>query len=169
MDELGFNEAQKKQAKDFLTVDLTFLIDEGTNLPPGWIPKIVSFDWPVPGFFYVSSGYGTRPDPFTGVFAHHSGIDIPAPTGTTIIASHEGIVIHAGRMGDYGKLVILEGTGGLNTYYAHLNTITVKQGQKVIKGGKIGEAGNTGKSTGSHLHFEIRQNGQTVDPLKYFK
>lgn len=169
MSELGFSMDEKQEAKDFLTVDLTFLLDEGTDLPQGWVPQIGPMSWPVPGLYYVSSGFGTRPDPFTGEPKKHTGIDIPGPEGTTIVSVNKGVIIHAGKMDGYGNLVIVDHGGGVTTYYGHLQSVSVSRGQVVEKDQPIGKMGSTGRSTGPHLHFEVRVNGKAVDPLSYFK
>lgn len=169
MNELGFSNKQKAEARDFLITDLSFLLDEGTGLPDNWIPRIGPMDWPALGFFYVSSGFGTRSDPFTGEIRRHTGVDIAGDLGVPVVAANDGIVISAGSSGGYGKLIIVDHGNGLNTYYAHLDSINVKTGQGVRKGMKIGEIGSTGRSTGPHLHFEVRVNGNPDDPLTYYK
>jgi murein DD-endopeptidase MepM/ murein hydrolase activator NlpD len=111
----------------------------------------------------VSSRFGSRWS------SQHTGIDIAAPTGTPNKAADGGIVIFAGWSGNNGKLVIIDHENGFTTYYAHNNTIKVKKGQRVAKGDVIGTVGSTGRTTGPHLHFEVRKNGVPVDPLKYIQ
>jgi len=120
--------------------------------------------WPVPGRS-VGSQYGMRMHPILRRNRMHSGIDIPAPSGTPVIAADTGRVIMATSYGGYGNTIILDHGGGVSTLYAHLSTIGVSQGDFVVKGDRIGGVGTTGLSTGNHLHFEIRINGATVNPL----
>lgn len=94
----------------------------------------------------------------------HGGLDFGAPTGTPIRAARAGLVTHAGARGSYGLMVELDHGGGTTTRYAHMHRVSVSRGQKVRAGDKLGEVGSTGRSSGPHLHFEIRRNGNTVDP-----
>jgi len=128
-----------------------------------------TFRWPVPGHSKISSTFGNRLHPILKVNRLHTGLDIPAPTGTTIIAAGNGTVKHAGDLGSYGRTVIIDHGGGTMTLYAHNSKVLVSVGQAVIAGEKIAQAGSTGMSTGSHLHFEVRENGKYVDPLPYVK
>jgi murein DD-endopeptidase MepM/ murein hydrolase activator NlpD len=97
----------------------------------------------------------------------HSGIDIAAPKGTPIQVAGDGVVKFAGRQKGYGNVVIVEHADGKETFYAHADKIFVQEGQTVGVGTMIATVGSTGKSTGPHLHFEVRQNNQPVDPSKY--
>ena len=115
----------------------------------------------------VTSKYGYRPHPVTGRYQHHAGIDFRAATGTRVYASKAGRVIFAGRRGGYGKIVGIEHEGNFTTWYGHLSRIRVKVGQTVSQGKVIGLSGNTGISTGPHLHFEIRYKGRSEKPTKY--
>ena len=115
----------------------------------------------------VTSKYGYRPHPVTGRYQHHAGIDFRAVTGTRVYASKAGRVIFAGRKGGYGKLVGIEHADDFTTWYGHLSRIRVKVGQTVSQGKVIGLSGNTGISTGPHLHFEIRYKGRSEKPTKY--
>ncbi len=122
--------------------------------------------WPCSG--YVASGFGWRRDPvIPGRYEFHEGIDIAAPYGTPVYAAASGKVIAAWWNGGYGRTVIIDHGNGLRTVYAHLLKIDVKVGQVVKKGQKIGEVGSTGRSTGPHLHFEVRVWGVPVDPMRY--
>ncbi|RKD22208.1 Murein DD-endopeptidase MepM and murein hydrolase activator NlpD, contain LysM domain [Caminicella sporogenes DSM 14501] len=112
---------------------------------------------------YITSPFGIRWG------RRHTGIDIGMPTGTTVKASDGGKVIYAGWKGAYGKLVIIDHGRNMQTYYAHLSKILVKKGDKVFKGQAIAKSGNTGRSTGPHLHFEVRKNGVPVNPIKYVR
>jgi murein DD-endopeptidase MepM/ murein hydrolase activator NlpD len=97
----------------------------------------------------------------------HEGIDLGAPYGTPIAAAAAGVVIYAGWLGGYGNLTVIDHGGGLATAYGHQSSIVVGVGQSVARGEIIGYVGSTGHSTGPHLHFEVRVNGQPVDPLGY--
>lgn len=118
---------------------------------------------------YNSSSYGWRSDPFTGEKAFHEGLDFPAPTGTLIYAAAGGIVSTSEDTTGYGKLVKIEHGSGLETRYAHCSKLLVKAGERVEKGQVIAEMGSTGRSTGPHLHYEIRLNGNALDPRQYLK
>lgn len=124
------------------------------------------FTWPVPGHSRISSYYGWRT--LNGVADFHLGIDIPAPTGTPVVAAKDGKVIATGgQHWSYGKIVIIDHGNGVATAYAHNSAYAVSVGQVVKKGQTIAYAGNTGNSYGSHCHFEVRINGSTVNPLSY--
>jgi murein DD-endopeptidase MepM/ murein hydrolase activator NlpD len=116
---------------------------------------------------YNSSSYGWRIDPFRGVKAFHEGLDFPAATGTPIYAAGDGMVTAAEQTHDYGNIVKINHGSGLETRYAHTSKILVKVGQRVVKGQEIALVGSTGRSTGPHLHYEIRLNGSPLDPRRY--
>lgn len=118
---------------------------------------------------YNSSSYGWRVDPFTGKMAFHEGLDFMAEAGTPIYAAAGGIVTEAEQTPDYGKIVKIDHGAGLETRYAHTSMIMVKVGDRVEKGQLIAKVGNTGRSTGAHLHFEVRLNGAPLDPRKYLQ
>lgn len=123
--------------------------------------------WPLPGYTKLSSTFKMRVHPITGVYKLHSGIDIPAPKGTEVLAANDGVVVKAGRNTAYGNMVIIDHGGGVSTLYGHGSEIMVTLGQTVKKGDVILKVGSTGYSTGNHLHFEVRTNGTPVDPLPY--
>ncbi len=118
---------------------------------------------------FNSSSYGWRIDPFNGEKAFHEGLDFTAAAGTPIYAAAGGIVSTAEQTPDYGKIVKIDHGSGLETRYAHASRLTVKVGERVEKGQKVAEVGSTGRSTGPHLHYEIRLNGNPLDPRKYLK
>lgn len=118
---------------------------------------------------FNSSSYGWRVDPFTGQMAFHEGLDFMAEAGTPIYAAASGIVAAAEKTPDYGNIVKIDHGSGVETRYAHASRILVKPGQRVEKGQVIAEIGNTGRSTGAHLHFEVRLNGMALDPRRYLK
>ena len=126
----------------------------------------IGFLWPLRGS--ASSPYGMRRDPLSGdIVKHHSGLDIAAPGGAQVVASRAGRVTFAGTRGGYGKLVILSHAGDMETRYGHLSSIKVQQGHFVRPGQALGTVGDTGRSAGNHLHFEIRESGRVVDPMKW--
>ena len=124
-------------------------------------------NWPVPNYYRVSSPFGWRVHPIFGTKKMHTGVDIPAPTGTNIVAANGGKVQFAGVSGGYGNIVILDHGGGITTLYAHNSRLLVKTGQTVKKGQAIAKAGSTGYSTGPHLHFEVRRNGKYENPIPW--
>ena len=115
----------------------------------------------------LSSRFGPRADPFHRTRRMHYGIDIPGRAGTPVHAAEGGVVRFAGRAGSYGNLVEIAHPGGLRTRYAHLAAILVGAGAQVARGEPIARMGSTGRSTGSHLHFELRANGRAIDPLPH--
>jgi murein DD-endopeptidase MepM/ murein hydrolase activator NlpD len=117
----------------------------------------------------MSSGFGYRSDPFTGGGAMHAGLDFKGPVGTPILAAAKGTVVLAGFNGGYGKTIEIRHANGLVTRYAHLSGLNVRRGQIVERGVQIGRMGSTGRSTGSHLHFEVRLNGQAINPRKFLE
>lgn len=126
------------------------------------------FEWPTRGQF--TSGFGMRADPFTGVPRFHNGIDLANRPGTLIRAAAGGRVVHIeSQIGNYGRFVIVRHPDGFQTLYAHLDTFNVRTGQYVDRGTTLGRMGNTGRSTGPHLHFSVIHNGTFVDPLRYLR
>ena len=117
----------------------------------------------------LSSSYGMRVHPVTGKLARHNGIDIPAPYGTPIYATADGIVGRAQRLGGYGNYVEVEHGNAIQTRYGHMSSYIVAPGQQVKKGDILGYVGSTGRSTGSHLHFEVRLNGVAVNPRRFLE
>jgi murein DD-endopeptidase MepM/ murein hydrolase activator NlpD len=117
----------------------------------------------------VTSGFGTRIDPFLGTPALHPGIDYRASLGTPVAATAPGTVIdtQTGYNGGYGNMVDIDHGNGIVTRFAHLSEIAVKVGQVVAKGTTIGKAGSTGRATGPHLHYEVRVNDEAVDPTRF--
>ncbi len=127
------------------------------------------FAMPVRAGVRHTSSFGTRRDPRTGRARMHNGVDWAGPRGTPIHATAGGTVTHAGRQSGYGNLVIIQHDFGLETYYAHLHTIGVSAGQRVSRGDRIGGMGTTGRSTGVHLHYEIRASGRPINPMNYIR
>ena len=123
--------------------------------------------WPVPGYTTITSQYGMRTHPITGVYKLHTGTDISAPIGATFVAANDGIVVKAEYNTAYGNMVMIDHGGGISTLYAHGSEILVSVGQTVFKGTAVLKVGSTGYSTGPHAHFEVRVNGNPVQPLDY--
>ncbi len=116
----------------------------------------------------MASGYGTRIDPIYGTARFHAGMDFAANIGTPVYVTGDGVVILADWKQGYGKCIIIDHGYGFQTVYAHLNDYKVRPGQKVARGEQIGEVGNTGKSTGPHLHYEVHVKGSPDNPAKYY-
>ena len=119
--------------------------------------------------YYITSGYGVRKDPYTKRRAFHKGIDLGAAWGTDILVTASGLVSFVGKYGSYGNSVFVDHGFGIQTRYAHLSKIRVKKGQRVSRGDRIGDMGNSGNSTGTHLHYEVREGGKAVNPMRYIK
>jgi murein DD-endopeptidase MepM/ murein hydrolase activator NlpD len=122
------------------------------------------FIYPIRGI--LSSPYGWRNDPISGVRRYHAALDLAAPTGTPIKAALDGRIVTLGFSSVYGNYIIISHSGGFQTLYAHMNSTSVGQGAYVQQGAKIGEVGSTGYSTGPHLHFAVFKNGKAVNPLE---
>ena len=118
---------------------------------------------------YTSSSFGWRRDPFLGIRAFHSGLDFSAAHGEEIMATGAGIVTMVGKEKNYGNFLKIKHGDGLETRYAHCSKILVKKGDIVERNQVIALVGNTGRSTGPHLHYEIRLNGRALDPRQYLK
>ena len=123
---------------------------------------------PVKNFTYTS-GFGRRRDPFRGTVAMHAGVDMSGRRGEPIYAAADGVVVRAAYAGAYGKLIEIDHGRGITTRYAHLANTKVKTGQKITQGQLIGGMGSTGRSTGTHLHYEVRVNGNAVNPMPFLE
>ncbi|MBW2701504.1 MAG: M23 family metallopeptidase [Deltaproteobacteria bacterium] len=121
--------------------------------------------WPTRG--WLTSGFGTRLDPYTGKRTMHSGIDIANQQGVSIMAPARGTVTFAGSSGGFGKVIVVDHGFGMRTRYAHLSEIAVQVGDRVKRGDQIAKLGNTGRSTGPHLHYEVEVNGICENPMNY--
>ena len=142
-----------------------------TDAEPAPEPPIETGRRPIPqiraALPRLSSRFGRRGDPFRNTAAMHYGVDMPGPMGTPVLASAPGVVRFAGRAGSYGQMVEIDHDGALATRYAHLSRILVRPGARVEQGQPVALMGSTGRSTGSHLHFEVRIAGRAVDPLRW--
>ena len=128
-----------------------------------------AFQWLFPVRGTLTSPYGYRSDPFTGYRSFHLGQDIAVPRGTAVYAVAAGTVLTSRYQNSYGNVVVIDHGGGLSTVYAHNSALLVSEGATVVKGQTIAKVGSTGNSTGNHLHFEVRVNGKTTNPMSYFK
>ncbi len=128
---------------------------------------VSGYIWPLPGHTSISSGFGYRSDPFSGQTSYHSGIDLPAPSGTPIVASASGQVAWSNYSTSAGNWIGIDHGNGVYTVYMHMSARLVSAGQTVSQGQTIGLVGTTGSSTGNHLHFSVRLNGTYVSPLSY--
>ena len=137
------------------------IVERGTKIPPTYIKPISGGR--------LSSRFGKRSQPTAGASTNHKGVDWATPTGTSVVASCGGTVARAGWGSGYGYVVYINHEDGRQTRYAHLSKVLVKVGQKVKQGERIALSGNTGVSSGPHVHFEILIGGKQVDPLKYIK
>ena len=127
------------------------------------------FAWPCPGYTRISDEYGNRMHPILGIQKFHNGLDMAAPGGTAILAAYDGDVVGAAYNNSMGNYIMIDHGSGLYTIYMHCSALYVSKGQSVTKGQKIAAVGSTGRSTGNHLHFSVRQNGNYVNPWNYLK
>ncbi len=162
--------AQVKEDLQFMAGELTTLEEKGrvlerfyeqNSLMLASTPSI----WPVRG--YLSSTFGNRKDPFTGQPDYHSGIDVSTPIGRPVVATADGVVLYSSRRGSYGNTVVVDHKYGMMTLYGHLSRFNVRPGKRVKRGDVIGYVGNTGRSRGPHLHYEVWVSGRAVPPLDY--
>lgn len=121
----------------------------------------------LPVIGYPSDRFGMRRDPFTGNRSFHPGLDLSAPVGAKVVATADGVVRFAGRQPNYGRLVQLDHRFGLETRYGHLKKVAVRQGESMQKGDVLGYVGATGRATGPHVHYEVRLNGRSLNPLRF--
>lgn len=127
------------------------------------------FMYPVPGHYTITSPYGWRIHPILKTRRMHTGVDFGAPMGAEMVAADDGTVIYTGWYGAYGNVVIIDHGSGISTMYCHMSKIRVSENQTVKAGQQVGDVGSTGWSTGPHAHFEVRVNGETVDPMQYLQ
>ncbi len=143
--------------------------DELVTRIDSYLEKADSIPLGKPVYGRITSGFGKRRDPFNGRMSFHDGVDIRGRRGQKIYATADGVITFAGRNGGYGKYIRLQHAGNYETAYGHMQKIMVKKGQKVKRGQIIGLVGNTGRSTGPHLHYEIKYNNRIINPKKYMQ
>lgn len=168
---LGADELQREI--DRLSRELDVRTDELALLESSFLEKrvkerLLPTTLPVKEAF-LGSPFGHRSDPILGQRAMHEGIDFNAETGTPVVAAADGVVLSAGWQSDFGNMIEVEHGDGLTTRYAHLSRLNVKAGSLVKRGERIGAVGSTGRSTGSHLHFEVRMLGVAQNPAHFLK
>ena len=151
---------------------IAMLMGGGQQMETTWEGTGI-FEWPLPGDFSITSPFGHRTDPVTGEVSFHDGVDIAAPEGTAILAAADGVMVTANRTdswgGSYGYYVLIQHDETCETLYAHCSEVLVRAGQEVRQGDVIALVGSTGNTTGSHLHFEVREGGGKVDGMGFFK
>jgi murein DD-endopeptidase MepM/ murein hydrolase activator NlpD len=123
--------------------------------------------WPIQG--RLMGAFGHRLDPFSGEGAYHTGVDLSAPMGSPVRATADGVIVHAGWFGGYGKLVVVDHGNGIETFYAHLSKFEVIEGSEVRRGEIVGRVGSTGRSTSPHLHYEVRVGHAPVNPIRFLR
>lgn len=160
--EFEAEEDKLKAEADRLTAEIINLMDKDSPYVGG------EFTWPCPASRYISSSFGNRLHPTLNVWKFHTGIDIGCSAGKDIVAAASGKVIMSQWYGGYGNCVMIDHGGGIVTLYGHASKLLVSKGQVVKQGQVIALVGSTGRSTGPHLHFEVRKNGQYIDPMSYF-
>lgn len=161
---------QVKESLEFMASELTSLEEKGRVLERFYEENTLMLAstpsiWPVRG--YLSSTFGKRKDPFTGRPDWHPGIDLSTPIGRPVVVTADGIVLYASRRGSYGNTVIVDHKYGMMTLYGHLSRFNVRPGKRVRRGDVIGYVGNTGRSRGPHVHYEVWVSGRAVHPLDY--
>lgn len=166
-DELEAREAQLRAASDAATAEIA-AAERELAAQIANVPSESGFLWPLPGRYNLSSLFGSRKHPITGKANNHTGIDIPASSGTSILAAKSGVVTTSTYNNSYGNYVVVSHSDGTSSLYAHMVRRNCSKGDTVSQGQVIGYVGTTGSSTGNHLHFEVRVNGSRVDPINYF-
>ncbi|HKH47897.1 MAG TPA: peptidoglycan DD-metalloendopeptidase family protein [Thermoanaerobaculia bacterium] len=163
-DEAGLTDLPKMQARAALLDGALDQVEDRLEQRMRWISSTPAIT-PVRGI--LTSGFGYRADPMTHGRGNHQGIDIAAAYGLPVHASGDGLVLQAGEQGGLGKAVFIAHGYGLTSRYGHMSAITVRPGQRIERGDVIGKVGNTGRSTGPHLHYEVRMDGEPLNPIGY--
>ena len=163
-DEASLTDLPKIQARAALLDGALDQVEDRLEQRMRWISSTPAIT-PVRGI--LTSSFGYRADPMTHGRGNHQGIDIAAAYGLPVHASGDGLVLQAGEQGGLGKAVFIAHGYGLTTRYGHMSAITVRPGQRIKRGDVIGKVGNTGRSTGPHLHYEVRMDGEPLNPIGY--
>lgn len=163
--ELALQQAVEEYQREVAEIETEIRLLALANIGEEYVGGVMA--WPVPGYTRITSQFGMRTHPITGVYKLHTGVDIGAPLGANFIAANDGVVTYAGTNRAYGNMVIIDHGGGITTLYAHGSEILVNVGDIVYQGTPILKVGSTGYSTGPHAHFEVRINGEYVQPLDY--
>ena len=164
-EERGLNEAIIEYQEAINEIETEIRLLALANISEEYVGGVMA--WPVPGYTRITSQFGMRTHPITGVYKLHTGTDIGAPYGAEFIAANDGLVVKAAYNRAYGNMVILDHGGGVQTLYAHGSEILVQEGDVVLQGTPVLKVGSTGYSTGAHAHFEVRINGEYKNPLEY--
>ena len=154
---------QEKDTELYFNLRKLMVLNDVVNAMPLEVPLAEDVD------YHKTSGFGTRVDPFRGSLSFHAGVDLAAPSGSQVLATNDGRVSFAGWMTAYGNAVDIKHEYGFGTRYGHLRQILVRPGQFVKKGQPIGIQGSTGRSTGEHVHYEVRYNDQPINPANFLK
>jgi murein DD-endopeptidase MepM/ murein hydrolase activator NlpD len=177
----GVNEASVQPASEFdqSIAQFNFLETnvKQASLPPGGLQLLPAQGladltstpslWPVVG--HLTGTFGERMDPFSGEGAFHTGVDISSQYGEGVRATADGMVVEAGDHAGYGRLVVIDHGFGVTTWYGHLSSFNVHEGEQLRRGDTIGNVGVSGRSTGPHVHYEVRLNGAPVNPMRYLR
>ncbi|HYU35983.1 MAG TPA: peptidoglycan DD-metalloendopeptidase family protein [Thermoanaerobaculia bacterium] len=163
-DEVGLTDLPKIQARAARLDGVLDTVENRLEQRMRWISSTPAIS-PVRGI--LTSGFGGRVDPMTHGHGNHQGVDIAAAYGQPVHASGDGLVIQAGEQGGLGRAVFIAHGYGLTTRYGHMSAITVRPGQRVKRGDIVGRVGSTGRSTGPHLHYEVRLDGEPLNPVGY--
>ena len=159
---------EQAQAAQIANIEASYRVSFTMNGGTGLVYSGEQFLWPCPSSSNISSYYGPRVAPTAGATSYHRGIDIPCGMGSPVVAVASGTVIYVGYLGSGGNAVIVDHGSGISSCYFHLSDFAVTEGMSVTAGQTICYSGNTGVSTGPHLHFAVRENGEYVNPLKYY-
>ena len=154
---------QQKDTELYFNLRKLVTLNDVVNAMPLDVPVAAGID------YHKTSGFGTRVDPFRGTLSFHAGVDLAAPTGTRVLATNDGRIEFAGWKTAYGNVVDVKHEYGFSTRYGHMSQILVRNGQLVKKGQVIGVEGSTGRSTGEHIHYEVRYNDEPINPANFLK
>lgn len=164
-EEKELQEKIEEYGQEINNIDTIISVYVQNNISEDYVGGL--FDWPLPGYYGITSNFGMRFHPILKDYRTHTGMDVGAPTGTYVIAANDGVVTTATYSASYGNMVVIDHGGGVSTLYAHASELLVTMGDTVKRGDAIMKVGSTGWSTGPHLHFGVIINGVYVDPYPY--